>query len=229
MLQTRTANLHEKYAIEYQSDRAYETLREAILTGRFKPGTQLNERVICEMFELSRTPVRHAFARLTSDGLVEQVRHVGVFVRKLGPEEAIRLAEVRRAIEAGAAALAAEKADRAAADNLIELAKLADEAARTGTDEELLNCEIQFHRQVIACSGNSEMERLFDGLHALFLTLPINGKPGRGPARVGTHTEVAEAIARGDPVQAFRAMWSHTEMASASWQRMVKDSAAVSG
>ncbi len=217
----QTFKLDNKYGIQNRSDRAYGLLREAILEGQFKPGDPLNERVIGERLDIGRTPLRHAFARLVSDGLVEQVRHVGVFVRKLDPQEAIHLIEVRRAMEAGAAALAAEKGDRAAIAELIKLARFVDESDKTATDQELMQREIQFHRQLIRCCGNSEMQRLHEDLHALFLTLPTDGRPGRGE-KAASHQEVAQAIAGGDPAEAFAAMWRHMEGAAEGWSGVVR-------
>jgi len=48
----------------------YDELRQQILTLKLKPGESLDEISLAERFELSRSPVRDALARLTSEGLV---------------------------------------------------------------------------------------------------------------------------------------------------------------
>ena len=53
------------------SDQAYHTLRAKILEGLFKPGSLLEERELCEQPSVSRTPIREALRRLSTDGLVE--------------------------------------------------------------------------------------------------------------------------------------------------------------
>ena len=203
-----SAKMTSKYGVQYQSDRAYESIRDGILTGTFPPGTQLNERIICEKFDLSRTPVRHAFAKLTSEGLVEQIRNVGVFVRKLTLDEWVELMEARRVLEAGAAALAAEKADKTQVAELLELGHEVDTCRETGSSEELLAMERLFHEKIIAISRNAEMHRIFSSVHAVFLTLTTDGKAN--PAAGGfSHSDVAATIAAGDATRAFTVMWRH--------------------
>ena len=205
--------LSTKYQVQGQSDRAYETIQDAIFSGRFKPGMQLKEHAICKMFNLSRTPVRHAFARLISDGLVEQIHNVGCFVRKLSIAEEIDLMETRRVLEAGAAALAAECADDEQLAELLELAKLVEDRRERANNREihesdLLDEELHFHRRVIALAGNREIERTFNSVHRIFMTLMVNGKAGTALSEV-THVDLARAIASRDPAKAFDAMWRH--------------------
>ncbi len=51
------------------SEKAYETLRQRLVGGHYKPGTQLKEEPLAREFEISRTPVRAALKRLVEDGL----------------------------------------------------------------------------------------------------------------------------------------------------------------
>ncbi|MCC3263510.1 GntR family transcriptional regulator, partial [Paenibacillus polymyxa] len=45
-------------------------MRERILQGEFPPGTRLNERALCDLLGVSRTPLREAFRLLAAEGLV---------------------------------------------------------------------------------------------------------------------------------------------------------------
>lgn len=59
-----------------------EELRQAILGGTFRPGTQLpTEAELCEMLGVSRTVVREALRVLEDEGLVTRRHGVGTFVR----------------------------------------------------------------------------------------------------------------------------------------------------
>jgi GntR family transcriptional regulator len=61
---------------------ALEELRQAILGGTFRPGSQLpTEAELCEMLGVSRTVVREALRVLEDDGLVVRRHGVGTFVR----------------------------------------------------------------------------------------------------------------------------------------------------
>ena len=217
---TAATDFASKYGVEPLTDKACNVLRHAILSGRFPPGTQLKELAICEMFGLSRTPVRHAFSKLTSLGLVEQIPNVGSFVRKLALGEEIEIMEARRTMEAAAAALAAEKASSEDKAGLIELAKDAETQRETGTNEDILESELLFHREVMRICGNREVVRLAGSLHAIFQTLTGSGKAIRTPNKVN-HVDVAQAVAAGEPIQAFTAMWRHLSMSLDEWRKRI--------
>src|SRR3954471_18466240 len=52
-------------------DRAYTTIRDAIVDGTLRPGERLRDQELTEWLGLSRTPVREALGRLEQEGLVE--------------------------------------------------------------------------------------------------------------------------------------------------------------
>jgi GntR family transcriptional regulator len=61
---------------------AHQELRQAILGGTFKPGSQLpTEAELCDMLGVSRTVIREALRVLEDDGLVARRHGVGTFVR----------------------------------------------------------------------------------------------------------------------------------------------------
>jgi DNA-binding GntR family transcriptional regulator len=63
------------------ADSVYEALQEAILSGRLEPGQHLRQQDVAEQWGVSQTPVREAFRRLESEGLVEHAPNRGVVVR----------------------------------------------------------------------------------------------------------------------------------------------------
>lgn len=107
----------------------FEGLLDQIRTGKLGPGAQLpTEAELCLSFEVSRTVVREAIARLRSEGLVVPRQGKGVFVSEapLGsfsiPDQdlaalpqTIALLELRLAVEVEAAALCAERCSDAEA------------------------------------------------------------------------------------------------------------------
>src|SRR5574339_261356 len=61
---------------------AHQELRQAIIGGTFRPGSQLPTKAeLCEMLGVSRTVVREALRVLEDDGLVARRHGVGTFVR----------------------------------------------------------------------------------------------------------------------------------------------------
>ena len=62
---------------------AYETLKNAIVTGEIPAGSRIVETEYAERMHISRTPLREALRKLERDGLVEYVVRRGVVVRAL--------------------------------------------------------------------------------------------------------------------------------------------------
>ena len=108
----------------------FEDLLEQIRSGRLSPGAQLPvETELCEVFDVSRTVVREAIARLRSEGLVIPRQGKGVFVSEAPlssftiPDQdlnalpqTLALLELRLGVEIEAAGLCAQRCTQAEAE-----------------------------------------------------------------------------------------------------------------
>lgn len=99
------------------SDKAYAALREDIIEWRLAPGTVLAEVEQSERLGVSRTPVREALSRLSAEGLTAAGGR-GVVVTDISLEDIDELFELRETLEGKAAALAAERGERAVFERL---------------------------------------------------------------------------------------------------------------
>jgi DNA-binding GntR family transcriptional regulator len=95
------------------SEAAYAVLRSEIISWQLEPGTVLAEVELSTRLGSSRTPVREALAKLVSDGLVEPLGGRGLVVSDVSAENVTELFELREALEAQAAFLAAQRRDPA--------------------------------------------------------------------------------------------------------------------
>ena len=64
-----------------KAETVYDALQNAILSGRIEPGAHLRQEEVAAEWGMSQTPVREAFRRLESEGLVEHMPNKGVIVR----------------------------------------------------------------------------------------------------------------------------------------------------
>ncbi|MFJ3958450.1 GntR family transcriptional regulator [Arthrobacter sp. NPDC090010] len=94
------------------SDRAYQQLRQDIISWRLEPGTVLAELDQAARLGVSRTPVREALSRLIAEGLATTEGRRGVVVAELSVADLEQLFELRETLESRAAAQAAERGDR---------------------------------------------------------------------------------------------------------------------
>lgn len=91
------------------SQRAYAALRSEIIEWHLPPGTVLSEVEQAQRLSMSRTPVREAFSRLRADGLAEPRTGRGVVVSPVSEQRVREMFELRQALDAEAAALAARR------------------------------------------------------------------------------------------------------------------------
>src|SRR5437867_12030645 len=99
-------------------DDATQTLRDAILDGRFTAGARLRQTDLADQLAISRPPVREALGRLQHEGLVELLPGLGVRVAVLAPEHAPVLYDLREVLDGLASRLAALRAARASITRL---------------------------------------------------------------------------------------------------------------
>jgi DNA-binding GntR family transcriptional regulator len=80
------------------AERVYGAMRDELMSGRVSPWERLTEERLAEKFEVSRTPVREALARLTADGLIEK-RDGGFFMYMPSFDEMVDYYELRILLE----------------------------------------------------------------------------------------------------------------------------------
>lgn len=76
-----------------------EATLELIRTGKFQPGTPLREAELCEMFHVSRTPIREALRLLQNKGIVEYLPRRGVQVVRITMDSLKEITDLRLVLE----------------------------------------------------------------------------------------------------------------------------------
>jgi len=84
---------------EKKPNKVYDSIKEAILYMKIKPGESIGEIDVANYFGVSRTPVRDAFKKLEADGLVEIKSHIGTFVSLIDLEHIVDTIFMREHIE----------------------------------------------------------------------------------------------------------------------------------
>ncbi|MHB9098498.1 MAG: GntR family transcriptional regulator [Syntrophales bacterium] len=78
----------------------YQSLKSAVLSGKYSPGKRLNQKILAEELSVSRTPIREALHRLDLEGLIEQIDDRGFRVASLTRDELEELFDIRSVLEA---------------------------------------------------------------------------------------------------------------------------------
>jgi len=177
-----------------KTDLVVALIRELIITGELTAGEQLRQRDLAHRFGVSQTPVREAMRRLESEGLLICDTHRGFTVMAPADGRVEENFQIRAALEALAASLAAVKID---ADGLARLAALNERMRSLPANSSSyadLNREFHFVVYEYACSP-----LLLSLMRLLWASLHGDHKAATTPAeRARQHDEILAALRAGD-------------------------------
>jgi len=143
-------------------DQVYARILDAIADRTLPPGHRIRQNELAERLGVSRQPVSHALHLLHRQGLVAESGRKGFEVTQLDPLRIRQLYEVRGAIDALAARLAAQrvKADAAGRGHL-EAALRAGRAVDESTPlSQLIALDVDFHSVIYRLAGNPAIEEM---------------------------------------------------------------------
>ena len=138
-------------------DHVYDYIAEQILEGNLVPEQKINENVICEELNISRTPVREALIQLSSEGVLQNMARKGFVVKALSEKEVGELYSVIGVLDGYAAMLSLPhitKKDLADMSFYIESMDLAIKAANF---EMYHKQQLAFHNVYIEKCGNGTL------------------------------------------------------------------------
>lgn len=194
-----------------------DSIRNAILAGRFKPGERLPERELCEMTGVSRTLVREALRQLETERLIKVIPHRGPVVEKITVQQADDIYRVREELEGLASQLFAE---RATETQLATLKKAYQELKKSHKSEDTLqqlNAKNHFYHCLLEGAGN---EALYNSLRLLnsqvmLLRSMSMAAPGRADKSLAELGDLLKALEAGDGKAARKAGSAHVRNAGA--------------
>jgi DNA-binding GntR family transcriptional regulator len=144
----------------------YEKIYQRIVEGSYLPGQRLIEQRIAEELHVSRTPVREAFRRLETAGLIVAERNRGAVVRAVTRQEVVDLYELRSRLEALAAERAAVRSSEEELSlmeeavigfgSAVRLAKTSDQ----DSVREVAEWNKRFHEQIVTSARHKRLEEL---------------------------------------------------------------------
>lgn len=190
----------------WTSERIHDELVRRILDREIGHGDVLLETALSAEFGVSRTPVREAIQRILDAHLLERGSR-GFRLTRWSPNEMLDLYQARIALESEAAALAAE---RHLPLDLARLEHLAETAAASGDDAEVLRINGQWHRELRNACHNSAIQELLTTVSLQLRVAEGNDLHATDPPRNDDdHREIIEALRTRNPDVARESMRSH--------------------
>ncbi len=192
------------------SDTVKDRLLEAILDGRYPPGSRIVESRAAREFGTSQAPVREALRDLEALGVVEITPFRGARVRRPSRDELLEAYVVRSELEALVVRLATPCLTDQDIDHLAGLLDEMHHAADTGDLVGEASADAAFHGHIVDLARNSTLKRVWVMLEPYSRTYITIAVPGADRTRIaGLHGPVLEALRSRDVPRAEAAIRDH--------------------
>lgn len=217
------------------SDEVFARLKLLIETGELKAGDEMpSERELMEKFGVGRPAIREAMQALAGKGLVEISHGERARVLQVTAESIFRQVDLPAKLMLSASSdslehlknarvffergMVREAATKATPQQIAELrARLARQRENLGNSEAFINADMAFHQYIAQISGNpifaAVSEAMLGWLKAYHTEMLI--WTGRENFTLAEHEEIINAIEKGDPDLAEKAMINHLERSRA--------------
>jgi DNA-binding GntR family transcriptional regulator len=193
--------------------RAYALLKEAVLSGRFRPGQVITLRSVNELLGLGEMAAREALKRLIAEGGFKAMPNRSARVPVLDRREITQICELRYLLESNAAALAAENITLHQIGHLRSLHDGMLDSVSRGDLVDYKKLNMALHFEIYRIADNEPLASLIETLWlrmAPFISRTINwanAVPGRFDEVANSHhDELLAAFQRRDAEAARLAM-----------------------
>ena len=154
--------------------RVYQDMRQRLISGELKVGSQLSELKLSREFGISRSSIREAISKLIHEGICEQMPGAIAVVREPSRNDIYDLYEVREWIEGESAFRASQKAPenvlaemKKACSKMRAIAEVLRQSGARQTsrelEQQLAQADLEFHASICRGSGNRRALKLMSG------------------------------------------------------------------
>jgi DNA-binding GntR family transcriptional regulator len=186
------------------SEKAYDLIKNEIITCVIMPGEQVAQAGLAERFGLGLSPVRSALQRLAQEGFVQAVPRFGYLVSPVTLSDVQELFELRDVLEIAAVRYAADRANPQTLETIARQADFTYVYHDRQSYSDFLARNDQFHRSIASLAENHRLaeaiSKVLGELNRVFhlgLDLRDSGEEMRSE-----HLELVEALLKRDATHA---------------------------
>jgi DNA-binding GntR family transcriptional regulator len=200
-----------------------------VFSGRVRAGDHLVTQDLAERFQVSHTPVREALIALSGMGIIDLLPNRGAIVRKVSVQEVREVCQVRRILECEATRLACGQIALADLDELATDLRKMKAIRNPGPSfiPEARALDTRLHDLIAESCGNAFLAHEIGRLKMLFRAFrdvawehdEARNDFRRLAQESGEHLAIVEALRKGDPLSARRAMSRHIRSGIRYWSR----------
>lgn len=186
-------------------------LRNYIFDGHLRPGSFIDEVTLCELWSISRTPLREALKVLTAEGLVRHEPRRGCFVNEVTEQDLDDIFPVIALLEGRCAFDATQRATPADVQALEVWHQRLQQHADAGRINDYYDANFAIHEAIIQLANNKWLAQTIADLRKILKLARLQQlhAPGRLKQSLKEHLAVFAAIQAGDAAGADAAMRNH--------------------
>ena len=186
----------------------YQALKEKILSNEFGPNQYLEEKKLCEMMGVSRTPIREAINLLAQENLVQVIPNKGIFVTDISIQSVRELFDARAMIEPLVLQRALPNLDF---DKILEFKQRTLDALERSDYSALHWLDYEFHNYINSCCRNSYMIQIMRNISDQFQRVRTQDFYSKERTENGAHEhlQLIELIIKGEREQAVEMLRKH--------------------
>ena len=186
-------------------------LRAYIFDGQLRPGSFIDEGTLCELWSISRTPLREALKVLTAEGLVRHEPRRGCFVNQVTEQDLDDIFPVIALLEGRCAFDATQRATPADVQALEVWHQRLQQYADAGRINDYYEANFAIHEAIIQLANNKWLAQTITDLRKILKLARLQQlhAPGRLTQSLKEHLAVFDALKAGDAAGADAAMRDH--------------------
>lgn len=205
------------------SDWAAAQIRDHIVKGDYQLGEAISETALAAELGISKTPVREAFLRLETEGLVDIQPQRGTFVFSMGAAEVGALSEFRDVIETAALSMAMRRDAAALGADLAKIVADMDHAVARLDPGSYRECDSRFHDCIIRHCANPYLADAYGPIAFRVQTLRnlLSRDLALNLRSLSEHTEISRTVARGDEGKSVALLRAHMAGTAAAYEAWI--------
>ncbi len=194
------------------ADQVAALLRQRILEGEFRPGTQLQELPLASSLGVSRNTMREAIRILSLEGLLRRSLHRGAAVSQLSLRDVQEIYQLRRMLELPAV-LAARSPDPGLLEEIRSAVEQYELAVHDRNWSRAVSHDLHFHSLLIRFHGNKRLESFYKNMLGelrvgMVLVDRSHDNPG---ALIPVHRKMCQLLTAGKLKQCAEVLEQHLE------------------
>ena len=178
-------------------------IRDAIVTGKLKPGERLKESALARQMSVSRSPIREALRQLEQEGLIVSIPNQGSFVKVFDENDVREIFTLRATLEDLACEIILEQGKLQPADleHLAVLIERQKEAIEARDFDRLTTLDMEFHEYICRKSDFKRLLKMWRSLRTQIQVLFLQRFQAFDwvPETVDTdHSAILDTLREGD-------------------------------